>query len=103
MEIQVYPLDRYDEVGVTLELSSAGRRVDGGRGSSSDEDRGAVRAAWQALARREQIDPEARLKLYADLATHLRRIGRIPDELVDGFTDEQQVRNVVDVLYREQV
>lgn len=60
-----------------------------------------ARAAWQALARREQIEPVARLRLYAELAAHFRRLGRVPDELVDGLTDEQQVRNVVDVLYRE--
>lgn len=60
-----------------------------------------ARAAWQALARREQIEPAARLTLYAELAEHFRKIGRVPDELVDGLTDEQQLRNVVDVLYRE--
>lgn len=60
-----------------------------------------ARAAWQALARREQIEAAARLALYAEMAAHFRRLGRIPDELVDGLTDEQQLRNVVDVLYRE--
>lgn len=64
---------------------------------------GEARAAWQALARREQIEPAARLALYAELAAHFRRIGRVPDELVDGLTDEQQLRNVVDVLYRERI
>jgi len=62
-----------------------------------------ARAAWQALARREQIEPAARLALYAELAAHFRRVGRVPDELVDGLTDEQQLRNVVDVLFRERV
>jgi len=61
----------------------------------------AARAAWQALARREQIEPAPRLKLYAELAAHFRRCGQIPDVLLDGLTDEQQIRNVVDVLYRE--
>lgn len=60
-----------------------------------------ARAAWQALARRGQIEPAARLALYAELAAHFRKLGRVPDELVDGLTDEQQLRNVVDVLYRE--
>ena len=60
-----------------------------------------ARAAWQALARREQIEPTARLALYAELAAHFREVGRVPDDLVDGLTDEQQLRNVVDVLYRE--
>ena len=60
-----------------------------------------ARAAWQALARREQIEPAARLALYAEMAAHFRRLGRIPEELVDGLSDEQQLRNVVDVLHRE--
>ena len=60
-----------------------------------------ARAAWQALARREQIEPAARLALYGELAAHFRAVGRVPDELVEGLTDEQQLRNVVDVLYRE--
>lgn len=59
-----------------------------------------ARASWQALVRREQIEPAARLTLYADMAGHFRRVGQIPEALVDGLTDEQQVRNVVDVLYR---
>ncbi len=60
-----------------------------------------TRAAWQALARREQIEPAARLALYAELAAHFRQLGHIPEALVDGLTDEQQIRNVVDVLYRD--
>lgn len=60
-----------------------------------------ARAAWQALARREQIEPAARLELYAELAAHFRLCGRIPEAMLDGLTDEQQVRNVVDVLYRD--
>jgi hypothetical protein len=60
-----------------------------------------ARAAWQALARREQIEPTARLALYAELAEHFRVIGRIPESLTDGLTDEQQLRNAVDALYRE--
>lgn len=59
-----------------------------------------ARAAWQSLARREAIEPAARLALYADMAAHFRRIGQIPETLVDGLTAEQQVRNVVDVLNR---
>lgn len=60
-----------------------------------------ARAAWRALARREQIEPAARLALYAELAEHFRATGRIPEALTDGLTDEQQLRNAVDALYRE--
>lgn len=60
-----------------------------------------ARAAWQALARRALIEPTARLALYSELAEHFRRTGRIPEALTDGLTDEQQLRNAVDALYRE--
>lgn len=58
-----------------------------------------ARVAWQALARRDQLDAEARVSLFADLAAHFRERTPIPDEILDGISDEQFVRNVVDVLY----
>jgi uncharacterized RDD family membrane protein YckC len=60
-----------------------------------------ARAAWQALARREHMEVSPRLALYAEMAEHFRRVGRVPAEMADGLTDEQLLRNVVDVLYRE--
>lgn len=58
-----------------------------------------ARVAWQALARRDQLEAEARVALFADLAAHFRERTPIPVELLDGISDEQFVRNVVDVLY----
>jgi len=58
-----------------------------------------ARAAWQALARREELEPKARVKLFADLAAHFRGVTPVPVEAVDGVSDEQFVRNVVDALY----
>lgn len=58
-----------------------------------------ARVAWQALARRDQLEPEARVALFAELAAHFRSLTPMPDELLDGLSDEQFVRNVVDVLY----
>lgn len=58
-----------------------------------------ARVAWQALARRDQLDADARVALFADLAAHFRDRTPIPDEILDGISDEQFVRNVVDVLY----
>ena len=60
---------------------------------------GEARAAWQALARRDQLEAEARVRLFADLARHFQGLTSIPPEAVDGVSDEQFVRNVVDVLY----
>ena len=58
-----------------------------------------ARAVWSAVARRDQFAPEARVRLFADLAAYLRKIAAAPAEAAEGVTDEQFVRNVVDVLY----
>ncbi|MEO7798956.1 MAG: RDD family protein [Opitutaceae bacterium] len=58
-----------------------------------------ARAAWQALARREELEPDARVRLFAELAGHFRALTPMPPEAVDGISDEQFMRNVVDVLY----
>jgi len=56
--------------------------------------------ALQALVRRDELDPVARLELFAKLAAHFRAAIEFPPEATDGIADEQYVRNVVDVLYR---
>jgi uncharacterized RDD family membrane protein YckC len=56
--------------------------------------------ALQALLRREDFDPAARVELFADLAGHFRAKVEFPDEATDGVADEQYLRNVVDVTYR---
>ncbi len=58
-----------------------------------------ARAAWTALARRDQLEEGARLRLFAELAGHFRALAAAPAEVSDGVADEQFVRNVVDVLY----
>jgi uncharacterized RDD family membrane protein YckC len=58
-----------------------------------------ARAAWSALARRDQFDAEARVRLFAELANYFRTRAAPPPDAVEGVSDEQFVRNVVDVLY----
>jgi uncharacterized RDD family membrane protein YckC len=58
-----------------------------------------ARIAWQALARRDQLDPDARVRLFGELAEHFRARTALPPEATEGVSDEQLVRNVVDVLY----
>jgi uncharacterized RDD family membrane protein YckC len=58
-----------------------------------------ARVAWQALARRNEMEAGARLELFAELAAYFRSVTRIPEELGEGLADEQFVRNVVDVIY----
>jgi uncharacterized RDD family membrane protein YckC len=54
--------------------------------------------ALQALLRREEFDPIARAELFADLAAHFRAKTDFPPEATDGITDEQYLRNVVDLV-----
>ena len=58
--------------------------------------------ALQALIRREEFDPVARVELFEQLASHFREKVEFPMEAVEGVTDEQYVRNVVDVVCRTQ-
>ena len=56
--------------------------------------------ALQALLRREEFDPVARVELFGELAAYFRAKVDFPAEATDGTADEQYLRNVVDVLYR---
>ena len=60
----------------------------------------AADVALQALLRREEFDPVARVELFGELAAHFRAKVEFPAEATDGVADEQYLRNVVDVLYR---
>ncbi len=56
--------------------------------------------ALRALLRRDQLEPEARLELFSDLAAHFRAAVEFPLEATESLADEQYVRNVVDILFR---
>lgn len=56
--------------------------------------------ALQALLRRNGLDPDARVELFGRLAQRFRVAGPLPEELTLDLTDEQLVRNVVDVLFQ---
>jgi uncharacterized RDD family membrane protein YckC len=58
--------------------------------------------AFQALMRRDDFEPSARVALFAALAGHFRRLVLFPQEITEGLTDEQYVRNVVDSIFRKQ-
>jgi hypothetical protein len=55
--------------------------------------------ALQAIIRRDAFDPQARVKLFEELADHFRSVIEFPQEATDGLSDEQYVRNVLDSLY----
>lgn len=59
-----------------------------------------ARVALMALMRRDELTPEARVKVFGELADSFRDLVTFPPEYVDTLSDEQYVRNVVDVLLR---
>jgi uncharacterized RDD family membrane protein YckC len=57
--------------------------------------------ALQALMRRDELEPAARLSLFREIADHFRAIVPFPEEATYGITDEQYVKNVVDIIFRD--
>lgn len=56
--------------------------------------------ALQAVLRRDELEPQARIELFEQIATHFRTIVEFPEESVQGIADEQYIRNVVDVVFK---
>ncbi len=56
--------------------------------------------ALSALLRRDVLLPAARVELFGRIAAAFSALVPFPEELVEGLSDEQVVRNVVDVLFR---
>jgi uncharacterized RDD family membrane protein YckC len=61
---------------------------------------GEAATALQALMRRDEFEPAARVALFGQLAGHFHAKVAFPHEATDGLADEQYIRNVVDVIYR---
>lgn len=57
-------------------------------------------AALDALTRRDQLEPAARLEVFAELAARFRELVTFPPEAVEALPDEQYVRNAVDIVFR---
>jgi uncharacterized RDD family membrane protein YckC len=58
-----------------------------------------ARAVLSAVLRRDQFDADARVRLFAELAAYFRNVAAAPADVAEGVSDEQFLRNVVDVLY----
>lgn len=56
--------------------------------------------ALQALLRRDELAPLARVELFKDLAEYFKTIAAFDQEATEGLSDEQYIRNIVDILYR---
>jgi uncharacterized RDD family membrane protein YckC len=62
---------------------------------------GEAATALRALMRRDEFEPAARVALFGQLAEHFQGKVAFPHEATEGLADEQYVRNVVDVIYRQ--
>jgi hypothetical protein len=56
--------------------------------------------ALHALVRRDELETEARVKLYQHLAALFRDKVKFPEDAVFGLSDEQYLRNVVETVFR---
>jgi uncharacterized RDD family membrane protein YckC len=57
--------------------------------------------ALGALLRRNDLDPAARVDLFRAIADRFRVHAEFPPEAVENLPDEQYVRNVVDIVFRQ--
>ncbi len=57
--------------------------------------------ALHALVRRDELEAEARVRLYEEFANLFREKVKFPVEAVFGLSDEQYVRNVVETVFRK--
>lgn len=60
-----------------------------------------LRIACAALARRDELDPEARLAVFGAIAGRFRDLVAFPPGALEGIADERLVRNVVEVVTGE--
>jgi uncharacterized RDD family membrane protein YckC len=56
--------------------------------------------ALQALVRRDEFEPRSRVQLFQSIVNYFKPIVTFPQEATEGISDEQYIRNLVDVLYR---
>ncbi|MGB0582054.1 MAG: RDD family protein [Limisphaerales bacterium] len=56
--------------------------------------------ALRALQRRENLDPPARVELFRELADHFHAEVKFPEEVIEGMSDENFVRNAVEILFK---
>lgn len=59
----------------------------------------AATIALDAILRRDQFEPRARVELFEDLAGYFRGLVEFPAEAIEQLSDEQYVRNVAEILF----
>jgi uncharacterized RDD family membrane protein YckC len=56
--------------------------------------------ALRAILRRDELEPQARISLYREIADHFKHMVSFPHEALDGVSDEQYIRNVIDTVFQ---
>jgi uncharacterized RDD family membrane protein YckC len=56
--------------------------------------------ALETIVRRDTIQPAARLVLFREFGDYLKNVVSYPADIVEQLSDEQYVRNTVDVLFQ---
>jgi uncharacterized RDD family membrane protein YckC len=54
----------------------------------------------EAILRRDEIQPAARLTLFREFGDYLKALVPYPPNIVEQLTDEQYLRSVIDILFR---
>lgn len=54
--------------------------------------------AYEALSRRDALEPAARLNIFQQIAGRFRLLVAFPEEVTESLTDERYVRNALEVL-----
>lgn len=55
--------------------------------------------ALDAVLRRDEFEPKARVAVFRDFSSHFRQMVPYPPDAAEQLSDEQYVRNVVQILY----
>ena len=58
----------------------------------------ATHVALEAVIRRDELEPAARVRLFGEVAEYFRALVPFPEPATVGVTDEQYVRNVLDLV-----
>jgi len=56
--------------------------------------------ALKAVLRRDELEPQARVSLYREIADHFKAKVSFPPEALDGLSDEQYIRNVLNAVFQ---
>jgi uncharacterized RDD family membrane protein YckC len=57
--------------------------------------------ALDAILRRDEMEPEARVELFRKIAGHFRSVVKFDEHVNETITDEQFVRNAIASIYRQ--